>query len=135
MVHNSCNMCTRVLPDMYILIPQASGVHIRQNTRAHVTTIKCNFLHTCKTLCAYVQYVYVLAAGIVIFWILFRCIGIIATGFENQASTHIQLHDLQTITHVNKLFARHYCMLQHYSDHWGTHRNDYVVLNSEFGCV
>ena len=39
-------MCTRVLPDMYTLIPWAcgpwaSGVHIRQNTRAHVTTIKC----------------------------------------------------------------------------------------------
>ena len=42
-------MGTRVLPDMYTLIPRAcgprdSGVHIRQNTRAHVTTIKCNTL-------------------------------------------------------------------------------------------
>ena len=39
-------MGTSVLPDMYTLIPRArgprdSGVHIRQNTRAHVTTIKC----------------------------------------------------------------------------------------------
>ena len=45
-LHNSCNMCTLVLPDMYTLIPRAcgprdSGVHIRQNTRVHVTTIKC----------------------------------------------------------------------------------------------
>ena len=36
-------MCTRVLHAMYTLIPRAcgpqdSGVHIRQNTRAHVTT-------------------------------------------------------------------------------------------------
>ena len=50
-LHNSCNMCTRVLPDMYALIPRAcgprdSGVHIRQNTRVHVTTIKCS-LATC----------------------------------------------------------------------------------------
>ena len=39
LVHNSCNMRTRVLPDMYTLIPRALGVHIRQNTRPH-TTIK-----------------------------------------------------------------------------------------------
>ena len=44
-------MGTRVLPDMYTLIPRAcgprdSGVHIRQNTRAHVTTIKYIILFT-----------------------------------------------------------------------------------------
>ena len=49
--HNSCNMCTRVLPDMYTLIPRAcgprdSGVHIRQNTRVHVTTINCDLVTT-----------------------------------------------------------------------------------------
>ena len=42
-------MDTSVLPDMYTLIPRAcgpraSGVHIRQNTHAHVTTIKCTTL-------------------------------------------------------------------------------------------
>ena len=52
-LHNSCNMCTRVLPDMYTLIPRAcgprdSGVHIRQNTRVHVTTIKCTFIAVLK---------------------------------------------------------------------------------------
>ena len=45
-LHNSCNMCTRVMPNLYNLIPRAcgprdSGVHIRQNTHVHVTTIKC----------------------------------------------------------------------------------------------
>ena len=41
MVHNGCNMCTHGLPDMYTLSPhsQASGIHIRQTTCAHVTTI------------------------------------------------------------------------------------------------
>ena len=43
MAHNSCNMCTCGLPDMYTLIPRACGplalsVHIRQTTLAHVTT-------------------------------------------------------------------------------------------------
>ena len=45
-------MCTRVLPDMYTLIPRAcgpraSGVHIRQNTRAHVKTIKYMYSTAC----------------------------------------------------------------------------------------
>ena len=44
-LHNSCNTITRALPDMSTLSPQAwgapaSGVHIRQSTRACVTTIK-----------------------------------------------------------------------------------------------
>ena len=43
-VHNSCNMGTRGLPDIYTLSPRACGPHalgvyIRQATRAHVTTI------------------------------------------------------------------------------------------------
>ena len=44
MVHNSCNMCTHGFLDMYTLSPracgpQASDVHIRQTTHAHITTI------------------------------------------------------------------------------------------------
>ena len=39
MAHNSCSMCTCGLSNMYTLDPQASGVHIRQTTGAHVTTI------------------------------------------------------------------------------------------------
>ena len=45
MAHISCNMDTRGLPDMYTLSPWASGVHIRQATRAHVTTITCTYGH------------------------------------------------------------------------------------------
>ena len=32
-------MGTRALPGMYALSPRALGIHIRQSTRAHVTTI------------------------------------------------------------------------------------------------
>ena len=44
MLHITCNMCTRDLPDMYALSPRAcgpraSGILIRQIPRAHVTTI------------------------------------------------------------------------------------------------
>ena len=47
-LHISCNMCTRDLPDMYALSPRACGpralgIHIRQISRAHVTTITCTF--------------------------------------------------------------------------------------------
>ena len=38
-LHITCNMCTRDLPDMYALSPRASDIHIRQIPRAHVTTI------------------------------------------------------------------------------------------------
>ena len=43
-VHNSCNMGTHGLPDIYTLSPWACGccalgVYIRQTTHAHVTTI------------------------------------------------------------------------------------------------
>ena len=33
-------MCTRGLPDIYTLSPRASGVYIRQTTRAHGITTK-----------------------------------------------------------------------------------------------
>ena len=39
MLHISCNIGTRDLPDMYALSPQALGIHIRQITRAYVTTV------------------------------------------------------------------------------------------------
>ena len=39
MAHISYTMSTRGLPDMYTLSPRASGVHIRQTTRVHGTTI------------------------------------------------------------------------------------------------
>ena len=44
-------MGTRDLPDMYALSPRACGpralgIHIRQITRAHVTTIKCMYVRT-----------------------------------------------------------------------------------------
>ena len=43
-IHNSCNMGTHGLPDIYTLSPRvcgprALGVYIRQTTCAHVTTI------------------------------------------------------------------------------------------------
>ena len=40
-LHISCNMGTRDLPDMYTRSPLALGIHIRQITCAHVITIKC----------------------------------------------------------------------------------------------
>ena len=44
LLHITCNICTRDLPDMYALSPRACGpwalgIHIRQIPRAHVTTI------------------------------------------------------------------------------------------------
>ena len=44
MLHISCNIGTRDLPDMYALSPRACGpwalgIHIRQITRAYVTTL------------------------------------------------------------------------------------------------
>ena len=46
MIHSTCNMGARDSPDMYALSPRAcgpraSGIHIRQIPRAHVTTITC----------------------------------------------------------------------------------------------
>ena len=42
-LHNSCNMCTLDLTDMYALalepLPLRPCIHISQITRAHVTTI------------------------------------------------------------------------------------------------
>ena len=47
-VHISYTMCTRGLPDIYTLSPwacgpRASGVYIRQTTRAHDITTKYTF--------------------------------------------------------------------------------------------
>ena len=49
MLHISCNIGTRDLPDMYALSPwacgpRALGIHIRQITRAYVPTITCGTL-------------------------------------------------------------------------------------------
>ena len=41
MLHISCDIGTRDLPDMYALSPRALGIHIRQITCAYVTTITC----------------------------------------------------------------------------------------------
>ena len=53
-IHNTCNMGARDLPDTYALIPRASGIHIRQIPRAHVTTITYNILlliaHSCLSI-------------------------------------------------------------------------------------
>ena len=49
-LHNSYTMYTRGLPDIYTLSPHsygpwASGVYIRQTTRAHGITIKYMYMH------------------------------------------------------------------------------------------
>ena len=63
MLHISCNMGTRNLPDMYALSPQAcgprawayiSGIHIRQITRAYVTTITCTCISVTFTVPEYI---------------------------------------------------------------------------------
>ena len=50
-VHNSCNMGTRGLSDIYTLSPRALGVYIRQTTRAHVTTIQYVLLKALPPVC------------------------------------------------------------------------------------
>ena len=50
MLHISCNIGTRYLPDMHALSPRALGIHIRKITRAYVTTI------TYKTLTFFAPY-------------------------------------------------------------------------------
>ena len=55
-IHITCNMCARDLPDMYALIPRAcgpraSGIHIRQIPRAHVTTITCAIIIILNNIC------------------------------------------------------------------------------------
>ena len=50
MLHISCNIGTRDLPDMYALSPRAYGpralgIHIRQITRAYVTTITYIYIY------------------------------------------------------------------------------------------
>ena len=39
----SCNMGMRDFPDMYAQSPRAEGIHIRQITRAHVTSNMYHF--------------------------------------------------------------------------------------------
>ena len=46
MIHITCNMGARDLPDMYARSPRATGpraegIHIRRITSTHVTTITC----------------------------------------------------------------------------------------------
>ena len=56
--HNSYTIGTHGLPDMYTLGPWASGVHIRQTTRAHgITCIMYSYLLTKiqKTACQYIR--------------------------------------------------------------------------------
>ena len=54
-LHISYTMCTRGSPDIYTLSPRAcgpraSGAYIRQTTRAHGITIKCNTVNFNSTL-------------------------------------------------------------------------------------
>ena len=42
-IHITCNMGSRDLPDIYALGPRASGIHIRQIPPAHVTTYACGY--------------------------------------------------------------------------------------------
>ena len=44
MLHGICNMATRGLPDIYILILLASSVHIGQTTHAYVTNTNLQML-------------------------------------------------------------------------------------------
>ena len=39
-----CNMAMRDLPDMYAQSPRAEGIHIRQITNGHVTSIMYHFV-------------------------------------------------------------------------------------------
>ena len=41
---NGCNMAMGDLPDMYARSPRAGGIHIRQITNGHVTTIMYHFV-------------------------------------------------------------------------------------------
>ena len=42
MIRITCNMGSWDLPDMYVLSPRASGIHIRQIPPAHVTAYTCS---------------------------------------------------------------------------------------------
>ena len=41
---NGCSMAMGDLPDMYARGPRAAGIHIRQITNGHVTTIMYHFV-------------------------------------------------------------------------------------------
>ena len=46
MLHISCNLCTRDLPDTYDLSPQAFGVHIKQIPCAHINNLRMHIENT-----------------------------------------------------------------------------------------
>ena len=46
---NSCDMGMRDLPDMQARNPRAEGIHIRQLTNAHVTTVMYLFVAIATT--------------------------------------------------------------------------------------
>ena len=46
---DGCNMAMGDLPDMYALSPRAEGVHIRQITNSHVTSIMYHFVSIVTT--------------------------------------------------------------------------------------
>ena len=50
-------MGTRALPDMYALSPRASGIHIRQSTRAHVITY--TYIHVYISILLIIMYKHV----------------------------------------------------------------------------
>ena len=65
--HNSYNMCTHGLPDMYTLSPWACGpwalgVHIKQTTHAHVTTITCSYVDNHLATCVMVRNILIIAS-------------------------------------------------------------------------
>ena len=67
MIHITCNMGARDLPDMYALSPQACGpralgIHIRQIPRAHVKLLHVRvyvYTYVCMCVRMYVCIVYV----------------------------------------------------------------------------
>ena len=60
-------MGTRALPDMYSLSPRASGIHIRQSTRAHVITYTIFYIYIYNNI--YIIYIYVLCMYIIYIYI------------------------------------------------------------------
>ena len=63
-------MGTHALPDMYTLNPRASGIHIRQSTRANVITITCAEIHGESSKAYYLFqyiYIYMLSGNIIVY--------------------------------------------------------------------
>ena len=68
-------MCTRGLPDIYTLSPRAcspraSGVYIRQTTRAHGITTKYIYIYTIY-IYIYILYIYILYIYILYIYIYY----------------------------------------------------------------